>query len=267
MTDTINPLSQYRDVINSCKIDNTFIFTAVLNRGYLMYTMNMLKSLQPWGLDKKILLICLDIDSYDFLLKRKYNAVCINTHIKDFLSFNSGTKYLTICFFKWFAISKLLDLGHNVLYTDGDIVFRKDPLPHVREFTEPVDIWIQNDAGVESEGAGNLCTGYFYVKSNETTRYLFCLETDEQKQRFFSDSGDQAYFNMYMKEHLQFKTLPLRMYPNGKCFFHFKNSLLPICILVHFNWVLGHEKMAKMREHEMWLLTEDEEDEFSNLKN
>ena len=30
-------------------------------------------------------------------------------------------------------------------------------------------------------------------------------------------------------------------------------------VLVHFNWVVGHVKMAKMKEHNMWLLTDEEE--------
>jgi hypothetical protein len=31
-------------------------------------------------------------------------------------------------------------------------------------------------------------------------------------------------------------------------------------VLVHFNWVVGHVKMAKMKEHQMWLLDPSEED-------
>jgi hypothetical protein len=30
--------------------------------------------------------------------------------------------------------------------------------------------------------------------------------------------------------------------------------------MVHFNWVQGHLKMAKMKEHKMWLLTPEEEE-------
>jgi hypothetical protein len=30
--------------------------------------------------------------------------------------------------------------------------------------------------------------------------------------------------------------------------------------MVHFNWIHGHLKMAKMKEHKMWLLTSDEEE-------
>jgi hypothetical protein len=33
-----------------------------------------------------------------------------------------------------------------------------------------------------------------------------------------------------------------------------------LAVLVHFNWVQGHLKMAKMKEHKMWLLTPEEEE-------
>ena len=53
-----------------------------------------------------------------------------------------------------------------------------------------------------------------------------------------------------------FNALPLEKYPNGKMFYE-NPTLDPV--LVHFNWVHGHVKMAKMKEHKMWLLEEDEE--------
>ena len=54
------------------------------------------------------------------------------------------------------------------------------------------------------------------------------------------------------------KALPLGLYPNGNIFYYIP-SIKPEVVLVHFNWVKGHEKMAKMKAHEMWLLTPEEE--------
>jgi hypothetical protein len=53
--------------------------------------------------------------------------------------------------------------------------------------------------------------------------------------------------------------LPLELYPNGKMFYENHIILKDTAVLVHFNWIKGHLKMAKMKEHKMWLLTEDEE--------
>jgi hypothetical protein len=55
---------------------------------------------------------------------------------------------------------------------------------------------------------------------------------------------------------------PLENYPNGKMFYDNTNTLTNTSILVHFNWVQGHLKMAKMKEHKMWLLTAEEEEQI-----
>jgi hypothetical protein len=54
--------------------------------------------------------------------------------------------------------------------------------------------------------------------------------------------------------------LPLERYPNGKMFYENVDQLKKTAVLVHFNWVKGHLKMAKMKEHQMWLLTPEEEE-------
>ena len=57
-----------------------------------------------------------------------------------------------------------------------------------------------------------------------------------------------------------FNALPLEKYPNGKMFYDNTDRVKDSCILVHFNWIKGHLKMAKIKEHKMWLLTEEEEE-------
>ena len=47
--------------------DNTTVITTITNYGYLMYTCNMLKSLAPYGLDKKVCIICIDKRAADIL--------------------------------------------------------------------------------------------------------------------------------------------------------------------------------------------------------
>ena len=54
--------------------------------------------------------------------------------------------------------------------------------------------------------------------------------------------------------------LPLELYPNGKFFYDNTTKTIDTAVLVHFNWVQGHLKMAKMKEYKMWLLTPDEEE-------
>ena len=52
---------------------NTIMFT-VTTYGYMLYTLNMLKSLQPFNLDKKIVIACLDKKSLAYFKKKGYNV-------------------------------------------------------------------------------------------------------------------------------------------------------------------------------------------------
>jgi hypothetical protein len=76
------------------------------------------------------------------------------------------------------------------------------------------------------------------------------------------DNNDQTYFNNFVKPGCMFSALPLEKYPNGKMFYDNTDTITNTCTLVHFNWVQGHLKMAKMKEHKMWLLTAEEEEQI-----
>ena len=260
-----NLYAKFADVIESTKVNNV-LFMTVLNHGYLLYIMNMLKSLKPWGLDKKILLVCLDEKAYTFLHNRGYCAIWadLNTDMTKFREFDSGKEYLTICFFKFFIILKMLELGHDVLFTDGDIVYINNPIEHLISFVKnykDYDIYIQNDTQ-SNHASNNLCTGYFFARTNNITKKRFAITTHIQQTNFYSGTGDQHYLNMYMKHNLLFKTFPLETHPNGGFLYNnptVKNNT--DCILAHFNWIVGHIKISKMKEHSLWLLTDDEKNE------
>jgi hypothetical protein len=65
--------------LNNCILeDGKTIMTTVTNYGYLLYTLNMLKSLKPFGLDKKILVVCIDKKGGNILKRLGYNVYCID---------------------------------------------------------------------------------------------------------------------------------------------------------------------------------------------
>jgi hypothetical protein len=74
------------------------------------------------------------------------------------------------------------------------------------------------------------------------------------------DNNDQTYFNRFVKPYCTMCPLPLELYPNGQYFYIKAKKLRSTAILIHFNWVIGHLKMAKMKEHGHWLLTPEEEE-------
>ena len=124
----------------------------------------MLKSLKPFGLDKKVLIISIDKKCAAILSKLGYTVICINNaELVKFCPWNSSG-YDKICYYKMELLYRLLSLKLNVLLVDGDIVFHKDPLHDIMKWQNDAhyDVWIQNDSQ-NNKDITNMCTGYMYI--------------------------------------------------------------------------------------------------------
>jgi hypothetical protein len=254
--------------ISSCILeDGKTVMATMTNYGYLLYTLNMLKSLKPFGLDKKVLLVCIDKKGAGILRKLGYNVVCIDDvsmlGLSKFSPWNTKG-YDTICYLKLEMIYRILSLDKNIVLIDGDIVFLKDPISDIKWWNEEkhLDVHIQNDS-LENNNHTNLCTGYMLIKSNDKMIKLYDCVSEDGKRKYLEcafDNNDQSYFNKFVKPHCIFQVLTLMKYPNGNAFYNNPNRK-ETAVLIHFNWVHGHIKMAKMKEHKMWLLTPEEEEQ------
>jgi hypothetical protein len=249
------------DIINkSLQSDGKTIFTTITNYGYILYTLNMLKSLRRFGIDK-LLIVCIDKKSEKILSNMGYNTYLIGDTLSKFYPWNDKG-YDRICYFKSLLFYRILELGYNFLYIDGDIVFLKNPINDFKKWIEiPGDIWIQNDT-MNNNDYGNACTGYLFVKWNSEIVKLFDCISEEGLKKYEKGAlinNDQSFFNEFIKGYVSIQYLPLEQYPNGKYFYE-KIKENESCILVHFNWVKGHEKLIKMKKYNMWFLTEQEEE-------
>lgn len=254
--------------IDNCLLeDGKTIITTVTNYGYLLYTLNMLKSLKPFGLDKKILVVCIDKKGANVLKRLGYNVYCIddlaeNKELGKFCPWNTKG-YDKICYLKLELIHRILSLDKNVMLIDGDIVFCRDLMEDMREWWKDTiyDVWVQNDSQ-ENRNTKNMCTGYMFIKTSDRLIELYDCVSEKGQQKYLTcafDNNDQTYFNKFVKPGCMFNALPLEKYPNGKMYYDNTKALNEKAVLVHFNWVQGHLKMAKMKEHKMWLLTPEEE--------
>lgn len=251
------------DLLPFIQEDQRTIVTTITNHGYLLYTLNMLKSLAPYGLDKQIFIICLDARGAMVLRNKGYRVHCVEENrLATFCPWNTKG-YDKICYLKLETLYRILSHDFHVLMIDGDIVFQKNPLEDLKRWQQDTtyDVWIQNDS-LENWNTKNMCTGYIYIKASDTMRSLYDCLSDKGRFQYGKCAfvnNDQTYFNEFVKPHCKMNPLPLEHYPNGNLFYKLTNYLKPTATLVHFNWVKGHEKMAKMKEHKMWLLTPQEE--------
>jgi hypothetical protein len=251
------------DLLEKSIFNNTVI-TTLTNYGYILYTLNMLKSLRPYGLDKTVLIIAVDTKCYRILNNLGYNVCCIeNNNLGKFCPWNTEG-YDKICYLKLELIYRVLSHNKNILLIDGDIVFQKDPRTDINKWiTDKIhDVYIQNDSD-DNRNTRNMCTGYMFIRTSNRLIELYDCVSPIGKKKYMEcafDNNDQTYFNKFVKPGCIISPLPLNVYPNGKYFYEKSDEIKNTIVLVHFNWVHGHHKMAKMKEHKMWLLSPEEEE-------
>ena len=255
------------ETLEPCLLEDTkTVITTVTNYGYLLYTLNMLKSLKPFGLDKKVLVVCIDKKGSVILKKLGYTVFCIDDNELGKFSPWNTKGYDKICYLKLELIYRVLSLNKNVLLIDGDIVFRQNPLEDMGVWWKDTiyDVWIQNDAQ-ENRNTKNMCTGYMFIKTSDRLIELYDCVSEAGQKKYLTcafDNNDQTYFNKFVKPGCMFSAIPLEKYPNGKMYYDNVDQLKETAVIVHFNWVQGHLKMAKMKEYKMWLLTPEEEEQI-----
>ncbi|XP_060551281.1 uncharacterized protein LOC132712862 [Ruditapes philippinarum] len=141
-------------------------------------------------------------------------------------------------------ILKYLQKGENLLYADADSVWLRDPFPF---FTGDFDMWMQVD-----KTPSNMCTGLIAVKSNNKTMQLMkTWETSLQKHLEI----DQTAFNkIYKTSTVHLKQLDTKRFPSGQLYFErFNKSLQEEVVIVHNNFIIGHEpKLKRFVKHKLW---------------
>tara|TARA_R110002072_G_scaffold87329_1_gene197125 strand:+ start:276 stop:1604 length:1329 start_codon:yes stop_codon:yes gene_type:complete len=215
-------------------------FITLTNDGYIDYTLNLLKSLEIYNLEKKLKCYCIGDECYNKLIKLGYTAILlddkINTNFCKFRQNNWGD----IVSKKFDIITENLKTHKYVLITDGDIVFtNKNAISYLLENVE------DNDMIIQSSRNKRLCSGFFMLRSNEKTIKLF-HPINVEKQKTEKKWGDQKYINK-IKHKLKYKRLPELLYPNGKIYYENFKDINPY--IIHFNFVIGENKRIRMKKY------------------
>lgn len=236
--------------------DNKTIFFTITNEGYLDYTRNMLESLKKFNCNNQVLIVCLDTFSNNYFKDNGYFTYFINLNITNFSHF--GTQdFSKCCYIKLYLIEQFINMNYNIFYTDGDIFFIKNPLDELKQLkTQDVDMLIQNDSIYDNDYS-NVCAGFLYVSSNEITKKYFNISNIENTHKYnecMKFNNDQTFINMYIKSYMNTLLFPLCKFPNGNYFYNFSDKIMDSAVMVHFNWVVGHEKQERMKKYGMWVI-------------
>ena len=227
---------------------NDIAFISLTNTGYIDYTLNCLQSLKNINMKKQLKVYCVGEEGYSILKEKE--IMCELIIDEDAIKFQEFRKnnWSNIIYYK-FEIIYLNLLKHKyVCITDGDIVYENNNI-----FDYLLSNIEDNDMLIQSEGIYNndVCSGFMFIQSNENTISLF---NPENIKKYKNTKGwdDQIYINS-IKYKLKFKKLPLKLFPTGKYFYDYNSNIQPY--IIHFNWVVGHEKKNRMIQYNKWYIS------------
>lgn len=254
-------------VAPTCIHDRTLVFT-VTSDGYKYLTWNLWLHCQRLGVSWRLLIICLDVESYKFFQEALVPCV-LYTMPGTKLVHKTPAIYGTQEFKRLTAmkIAALAELSartdiDNLLYLDGDIVLFQDPVPFIQMLLEERSLWFQcdekltHDHQCSSDPCMAPCTGIIAARLDEKTRpqlaELYTITGDE----WVRSETDQDYIQRRLRTlKVDYGTLMRPLFPNGT---FLPDDLYKIAAaggpyLLHFNFLLGREKEVAMRSRGLWL--------------
>jgi len=223
-----------------------FAFITLSNSGYIDYTLNCYKSLERIGLSPNILqTYVIGKEGYKIMKDSGYVCHLIDDESQsNFQTYRNGN-WGDITFNKFKIIYENLLNYKYVCFTDGDIVFENTNfLEYIQNNIELYDMLIQDDS---HDGIHEVCSGFMFIKSTEYTLSIFNPEIVNKYKRI-EEWDDQVYING-IKDNLNYKCLPLDLFPNGK---HYHNNPNIRPYLIHFNWYMGNMKIDAMKHYGKW---------------
>jgi len=239
------------------------IWFTLINKGYVDYTKNFLKSMKKSGCKFKLIVYCLDTQAVDEL-KDYDNCQCIIFDMKKSMSSEMATwatkEYKDVVFAKIDAMQKTLQKYPNkpVGYIDTDIVLLSDPTPIILDSMQKhpdTDVFAQCDEpNPQCTGHSNcpyICSGVMvFRKPLPDTIFNY---TDEDIKKF---QGDQDFLlDKFNSNGIKTLTIDKNIFLNGS--YEGLQSGSPAKLpkdacLVHFNWMVGKDKVKRMKEQNMW---------------
>ncbi len=168
--------------------ENNTVILSFANSDYLPVIENWINALNHLNI-KNYIVICLDQEVYDHLLQQG-NPVLLRPCINEL-----GSLWVH----RIDVIKEFLDVGFNVLHSDADAVWLKNPLGKYI-YNQPDDMIFSQGTvwppDIHEKWQFVLCCGLFYVKSNLAVLNFFELLAIRVRE----DKDDQVSINRMLYE-------------------------------------------------------------------
>jgi hypothetical protein len=226
--------------------------------GYKYLTYNLYESLKKSKVVWKLMIICVDRESYNFL--NSMNVPCVYHKLNA--SIYVGTQPSQFGSETFMAFNKIkLDLMEKIrnelpeikyiTYMDGDIVVFKDFMPYIKEnFKDNIILFQNDDLFGATNTRANGCTGFFTLKQTVLEKSPFLID-DLRKWKEVRE--DQVWVNNKIVEYnIVFDYFERNLFPNGTYVNEKWKTIDPY--LIHYNHLVGNTKVAMMKKNKHWYL-------------
>ena len=265
------------------KVTNTIIVLGV-NFGYCDMLLSMICRLQKLKIDNYVV-AAFDRNAADFCMKHGIPFFISDvdqsseSELSDSLAFGT-TGFRRLTKFKSQQVLRVLRKGYNVLWTDVDIYWFKNPIPYLMSRTK--DISIQSNAPIteiELNGWNRVNSGFYFAWSK--INVIKAFEKIVQHANSSKYSEQPSFYSILCDENMLYRLesnqcynptidihtlfLDRKEYVNGNSTLWSKTDLLRYgtdhnVFIAHNNWIKGHEeKMMRFKKHKMWLLDSSNE--------
>lgn len=249
--------------------ENTLVFT-VTSDGYKYYTWNLYTNLQRLKVPWKLCILCLDRESNDFFNRiaqipsRLYLMPGDRVMHKEPVRFGT-TPFKRMNRMKLKALQELSqrDELDTLIFIDSDIAVFKDFVPSLKDALRTNPLLFQCDENINGSfecsntvQCTNPCTGVIGMLVNPETKPKLKELYKIVSEQWGPAMTDQDYImNRLLSIGLSYATLSRQEFPNG-IFLANNKYKEGNPYLVHFNYIIGKAKQAKMIEKDCWFLPE-----------
>lgn len=238
----------------------SFVWITFINYGYLPFCKNFLLSMKKANVPFTLHVYCCKDCMYE--LKGFDNCICIDSslfikEISSSLETWGKKEYIRLTFYKLDAIAYTLKHSNYnyVGYIDTDIVLFSDPTPIILTIFNDSRIKVvaqcdEQDRCFNRYRCQNICSGVIAFKKDTSIYPIFHYKESD----FDKYSGDQTFLLNKLKEYnVPAVTVDKRIFMHGDSIK--KGWPTTGCCLIHFNWMVGTEKIDYMKKLNCWYLS------------
>ena len=245
----ISDSNQTKVLDNTNNVTFNWSVVVAVNNGYFDFFNNWRLHFIKLNISLPVYVIAEDNSVYDKLLNIKDSGIKVQR--SEYISINSSVKYKSKSFRQMmsarpFYILSFLQKGIDIIFSDLDTVWLKNPLPY---FTGDFDIWIQ----FNTDQLNVYCSGFMAIKSNKDTYSFIKKWRDALKVK---PMLNQPAFNQLVKQsQIKIKGLESKHFPSGRLYFEkFSREERAGVVVVHNNWIIGHDnKLERFKNMNLWL--------------